>query len=143
MTRLTPISRFTINGHSMFPTLKEGEDILSFNWAFIGRKPKVGEIIVLNYKGRDMVKRVIKVDGEEIFVEGDNKLASTDSRDFGAVSKQDIIGKVIYSEASALSECGYGEIPCPRCDSPVIEVYGRKDAICHNCGFKLTCCGEP
>ena len=38
---------------------------------------------------------------------------------------------------------GINKIPCPQCASPVIGIYGRKDAICTNCGFKLTCCGEP
>ncbi len=118
----------------MFPTLKEGQDIISFNWAYLGRKPAVGEIIVINFNGRDQVKRVIKIAGDQIFVEGDNKLESTDSRHFGPITKENIIGKVVY---------GPNEISCPKCNSPVIGIYGRKDALCKNCGFKLTCCGEP
>ncbi len=129
-----PISRFTVQGHSMLPTLKDGTDVLSFNWAYIGRKPSIGEVIVLNFQGKDLVKRVTKVEGEEIFVEGDNKQDSFDSQDFGTVRASQVVGKVVY---------GFGEIPCPKCSAPVIEVYGRKDAICANCGFKLTCCGEP
>lgn len=129
-----PISKFTIQGKSMIPTLSPGQDILSFNWAYIGRKPKIGEVIVLNYQGKDMVKRVTKVEGEEIFVEGDNQDWSTDSRSFGTVSMDQIVGKVVY---------GTNEIPCPSCSCAVLGVYGRKDAICQNCGFKLTCCGEP
>jgi nickel-type superoxide dismutase maturation protease len=129
-----PISRYTVNGPSMMPTLREGQDVLSFNWAYLGRKPKIGEIIVLNFKGRDLIKRVVKVDGEEIFVEGDNKEFSTDSRDFGAVKMNQVMGKVIYRS---------DEIPCPSCGGLVIGIYGRKDALCKNCGFKLSCCGEP
>jgi len=129
-----PISRFTVHGDSMQPTLSEGQDILSFNWAYIGRRPTPGEVIVLNFQGNDLVKRVVKVEDDQVYVEGDNREASTDSRDFGPVSPSNILGKVIY---------GYNEISCPSCSSPVIGVYGRKDAICQNCGFKLTCCGEP
>lgn len=132
--KIFPIQRFTVSGNSMLPTLIEGQDILSFNWAYIGRKPEVGEIIVLNLNGKELIKRVTKLVGEEVFVEGDNKQESTDSRDFGAVSMDQIIGKVIYHS---------DQIPCPNCESPVIGIYGRKDAICQNCGFKLTCCGEP
>ncbi len=129
----------------MIPTLHPGQDILSFNWAYIGRKPKIGEVIVLNLNGRDMVKRVVKIEDEQIFVEGDNKQslrlpdgslkkASTDSRDFGAITMEKVIGKVIYRT---------NDIPCPKCSSPVMGIYGRKDALCKNCGFKLSCCGEP
>lgn len=91
----SPISRFNVSGNSMLPTLTHGQDILSFNWAYISRKPKIGEVIVLNFAGRDMVKRVTRVMDGEIFVEGDNEVESTDSRDFGTVKLNQIIGKVV------------------------------------------------
>src|SRR3989344_3861020 len=111
----------------MFPTLKEGQDILSINW-FVN--PKVGDVVVIKYGGREMVKRVEKIDGERVFVVGDNPNESTDSRDFGPLNSDDIVGKVVY---------GPNGVPCPKCSSPVIGIYGRKDAICQNCGFKLAC----
>lgn len=88
----TPISRFTVKGNSMIPTLHSGQDILSFNW-FV--RPKVGDIVVIEKNGREMVKRVTKIDGRQILVEGDNKLESTDSKDFGPVNMDQIVGKVI------------------------------------------------
>jgi nickel-type superoxide dismutase maturation protease len=129
-----PISRFTVYGNSMIPTLHSGQDVLSFNWAYIGRKPKVGEIIVLSLNGRDLIKRIEKIMGDEVWVMGDNRAESTDSRDFGTVAIESVVGKVVYSSK---------EIPCPKCGSAVIGIYGRKDALCKNCGFKLSCCGEP
>jgi hypothetical protein len=123
----------------MVPALHPGQDVLSFNWAYINKKPKVGEIIVLNFKGKDLIKRVVKVEGENIFVEGDNKDSSTDSRDFGPIKLDQIKGKIVYATAQQIEEL----IPCLNCESPVIGIYGRKDAICQNCGFKLACCGEP
>lgn len=132
--KIFPISKFTVSGLSMFPTLKEGQEIVSFNWAYLGRKPKVGDIIVIKYQGQEMVKRVSQLKGEQVLVEGDNKNQSTDSRHFGPVKMDQVVGKVIYQS---------DQIPCPNCDSPVVGIYGRKDAICQNCGFKLTCCGEP
>lgn len=134
MTRLLPISKFKVFGDSMLPTLTPGDDILSFNWAYIGRKPSIGEVIVLNFHGRDLVKRVSKIEADQIFVIGDNPDKSTDSRDFGTINMDQIVGKVVY---------GNNEISCPSCNSEVVGVYGRKDAICRNCGFKLTCCDEP
>ncbi len=80
----------------MFPTLKEGQDIISFNWAYLGQKPKKGDIVIIKQNGKEMVKRVQKVDGRHIFVVGDNKTGSTDSRHFGPIKQSQIIGKVIY-----------------------------------------------
>ncbi len=91
-----PISRFNIHGNSMLPTLGPGQDVLSFNWAYIGRKPAIGEVIVLSLNGIEMIKRVTKVEEGEVFVEGDNKSESTDSRDFGTVDIDQIIGRVVY-----------------------------------------------
>lgn len=132
----SPISRFTIVGNSMFPTLVPGQDVVSFNWSYLSRKPKVGDIVVIKVEGKSMVKRVKSVQGNEIMVEGDNIDQSTDSRHFGAVTADQIVGQVIYQSHPDL-------VDCPRCSSQVIGIYGRKDAICQNCGFKLTCCGEP
>lgn len=124
----------------MSPILKEGQDVLSINW-FIN--PKVGDIVVvkrLQAEGtfgrtgyREIVKRIEKIEGDQIWIMGDNQDESTDSRDFGPVKMENIIGKVVYTS---------NQIPCLSCSSPVIGIYGRKDAICQNCGFKLICCGE-
>ena len=126
----SPISRFTVSGNSMTPTLHSGQDVLSINW-FVN--PKVGDIVVIKKSGKEMVKRIQKVEDGKVFVVGDNPSESIDSRSFGPVNMADVVGKGIYS---------LDQIPCPNCGSPVIGVYGRKDAICRNCGFKLVCCGE-
>lgn len=112
----------------MDPTLHPGQDILSINW-FVN--PKVGDIVVLKKEAKEMVKRVQKVVGDRVYVIGDNAKESTDSRDFGLIGLDQVTGKVVYQS---------GQIPCPNCSSPVIGIYGRKDAICQNCGFKLACC---
>ena len=93
----SPISRFTVSGNSMFPTLKPGQDVLSINW-FVN--PKVGDIVVVKSgQGtgyREIVKRVEKLIGGKVWVVGDNKKESTDSRDFGPVSLNQVVGKLIY-----------------------------------------------
>lgn len=153
MTKLIPVSRFTINGNSMVPTLQPGQDVLSFNWAYLGKKPKVGDIVVVKVNGKDMVKRIHKVNGRGVYVMGDNQGESTDSRNFGTVKMDQIVGKVIYKNDVILGSGATPEsrswtsqddiVDCPQCGFQVIGVYGRKDAICQNCGFKLACCGEP
>ncbi len=142
----SPISRFTVSGNSMLPALHPGQDVISFNWSYVGRKPQVGDMVVIKVNGKEMVKRVQSVDASKVFVEGDHKTESTDSRHFGAVGMDQIIGQVVYvseAEESSAYQSHPDLVDCPRCNSQVIGIYGRKDAICQNCGFKLTCCGEP
>ena len=93
--KIIPIQRFTVSGNSMLPTLKPGQDVLCFNWwRLVGIK--VGDIVVIKVNGKEMVKRIQNVYDLEVFVEGDNKKDSTDSRSFGPVKKDQIIGKIIF-----------------------------------------------
>lgn len=91
-----PIQRFTVIGKSMFPSLKPGQDILCFNWAYIFFKLKKGDIVVIKHNGREIIKRIEKIDDSSVCVIGDNREESTDSRDFGLIDKSKIIGKVIF-----------------------------------------------
>lgn len=80
----------------MLPTLKPGQDVLVFNWAYIFSKPKKGDIVIIKYKGKEMIKRVQMYHDRGIFVIGDNARYSTDSRKFGLIEQSDVIGKVIF-----------------------------------------------
>lgn len=91
-----PIQRFTVSGNSMFPTLRSGQDVLCFHWAYIFSKPKGGDIVVVRVNGRDMVKRIQLCHGRGIIVIGDNEKESSDSRSFGAIDRSEIIGKVVF-----------------------------------------------
>jgi len=77
----------------MIPTLREGQDVLVWCW-FIN--PKIGDIVAIKVDGREMIKRIHKVDDRSMFVQGDNEKESIDSRKFGPIKKEQIIGKVIY-----------------------------------------------
>jgi len=92
---LFPLSRYTVHGDSMIPFLKEGEDVVCFNWAYNFTEVKVGDVVVANVKGLKIVKRVLEVDGRRIFLKGDHEIMSTDSRNFGWLDKRQILGKAI------------------------------------------------
>lgn len=80
----------------MTPTLFPKQKILV--WLF--GNLRTGNIVVLKdpRNGRLLVKRIMQIDKEKLFVEGDNKKESTDSRHFGWVSKEFLVGKVIYPQ---------------------------------------------
>lgn len=78
-------------GKSMLPSFKEGNVLL-----FFGRKKyKTGDVVLANIKGRDIIKRVYSISNGQYDLRGDNTDASTDSRNFGLVSRDNILGKVI------------------------------------------------
>lgn len=77
----------------MLPTLKSGQKALVYSWFF---KPKIGDIIVVKMQDIDIIKRIKAISESGVFVEGDNKKESIDSRLFGPVLRQEIVGKVVY-----------------------------------------------
>ena len=80
----------------MAPTLENGRYIIAekFSQLFFGFQ--IGDVAVIKLAdGQKIIKRITAKMGDIYFVEGDNKDHSTDSRHFGLVGKNDIIGKVI------------------------------------------------
>jgi len=79
----------------MEPTLVGGDRILVLR----RRSPRVGDIVAVGDPrpgGRLLVKRVASVVGDQVDLEGDNPLSSTDSRDFGPVDRRAIVGRAVY-----------------------------------------------
>lgn len=83
----------------MQPTIKDGTAVLINKLAYLFKKPKIGDIVVLK-RQKYIIKRIAAInpsaDGEQVFVIGDNKKESNDSRHFGWIGKDNILGKVIY-----------------------------------------------
>lgn len=82
----------------MFPLLKPGEEILVDTRAYRHRLPEIGELVVAKHPHRQdlrIIKRVAFVDENgDCFLVGENREQSSDSRSFGFVSSQRIIGRV-------------------------------------------------
>ena len=86
----------TVSGRSMFPTLTEGEKLTSVRSYLC--KLNVGDIVVAKpYEcdNRLVIKRIANIDGDHYFLLGDNPDESYDSRNYGWVSKKEIVAKVV------------------------------------------------
>lgn len=79
----------------MAPTFKENDIVLVNRLSYFLNRPKIGDLIVLKQR-KHIIKRIKRIKNDKYFVVGDNRKESTDSREFGWVSKKDILGKVIF-----------------------------------------------
>jgi nickel-type superoxide dismutase maturation protease len=96
----------SVSGQSMAPTYNDGD------WLLVryvkgkngkGKSPyKPGDVVVVYRKINEsaaapsyLVKRIKEISPDGIFLLGDNQAASTDSRLWGAVAHQEVIGKVL------------------------------------------------
>ncbi len=86
--------RIKVAGHSMTPTLRDGQFVLVDS----GRMPSVGELVVAEHPaepGRLVVKRVGALVGDSSFeLVSDNPEAGTDSRTWGPVLAENVRGTV-------------------------------------------------
>lgn len=129
------IQNYQISGPSMQNTLQNGQYVLVNKTAYLFHGPERGDVIVFhdpNQPGRDLIKRVIGLPGDQIrmdstniwvnnvelsepyvfqqsnpptqpltvpvnsyYVLGDHRLVSEDSRYFGPISKDYIVGKAV------------------------------------------------
>jgi len=82
----------------MRPGLKPNETVLVNCSAYKTTEPLVGDVVVAThpYKATHVIKRIDRLDSNgRVFVVGDNREESTDSRSFGALRREQIIGKVV------------------------------------------------
>ncbi len=95
--------RFAVAGQSMSPALPGGAWVIVDRRAYLRRLPAPGEIVVVpdpRQPRRLLVKRVRSLEhGDAVWLEGDNALASTDSRTFGTVPASSILGRVRWRYA--------------------------------------------
>jgi nickel-type superoxide dismutase maturation protease len=98
--------RATVRGWSMAPALLPGDRLLFDRLAYTRSRPRVGDIVLVAHPlrpGLHMVKRLGGLPGDclaghvlehgQYWVEGDDPDHSTDSREFGPVRRQDILGR--------------------------------------------------
>jgi hypothetical protein len=94
-----------VEGTSMAPTLRPGTLVVARRR---GRRLRVGDVVIIRHDGRDKIKRVTRLGQatelgiDKIYVEGDNKFNSTDSRHFGWLETASIQGTVIWPLAKSM-----------------------------------------
>lgn len=87
-----------VTGESLSPSYQEGDYVVLTTIPFLLRRLKAGDTIVFrNDIYGLMVKQVEEIDNEQgrVSVVGIHP-NSVDSRHFGAIKRQDIMGKVIW-----------------------------------------------
>jgi len=90
--------RFRVSGDSMYPALRDGDEVEVDLDAFRHRGPRPGEIVLARHPFKRetvMVKRVARIEDDgRVFVVGEDPLCSSDSRGFGALAPESILGLV-------------------------------------------------
>ena len=89
--------RFRVVGASMLPTLRAGEEVLLDTHAYDHVAPQVGDIVVAYHPEQPdlkIIKRVGEVMENGLFLSSDNPSAGNDSRQFGVVGMDKVVGRV-------------------------------------------------
>lgn len=107
------ITTFRVDGQSMMPTLRNRELLLINLMAYTFAPPQQDDMVIVAYEGDSkthFVKRIVGTPGnqvefkgeqiflapDEYFVVGDNRDHSTDSRAYGPIKKDQLVGKVVH-----------------------------------------------
>jgi len=106
--RLWIAQPFIVSGNSMAPTFHNGDYLIIDELSYEVRKPERGEVIVFRYPknpSQFFIKRIAGLPGEtingiilannEYYVLGDNTSASSDSRYWGPVKSNLIVGRAL------------------------------------------------
>lgn len=77
----------------MEPTLKPGQVVFGVGFY---RKLRPRHIVIVRHNGLEKVKRIERIEGQQVYLLGDNPAASTDSRDFGLVPISSVVARVLF-----------------------------------------------
>lgn len=92
-----PAALHTVYGTSMYPRIQPGQVIIVNRYAYLFTQPEIDDVLVFIQpdSNRLMIKRVSAIaDGPVYYVTGDNRRESLDSRHFGVLTRDAIIGRV-------------------------------------------------
>ncbi len=90
--KLWPLGLFRVSGQSMLPTYHPGDVVVGWRWF----KPQVGQVVVASTSERTVIKRIKRLADDQVWVEGDNSTASTDSRSKGSYPTAKLAARVLF-----------------------------------------------
>ncbi|MFY9326292.1 MAG: S26 family signal peptidase [Candidatus Nanopelagicales bacterium] len=79
-------------GDSMRPTVLTGDFLMVKRTL----QYRIGDLVVVQLAEQQLVKRIVDANAEQVWLSGDNVKASDDSRKFGWIEKNQIVGKVLF-----------------------------------------------
>jgi nickel-type superoxide dismutase maturation protease len=88
--------RFAVAGRSMEPTLQDGDWVLVDKTAYGDHRPRIGDLVAARdprHPARIVFKRVARRNPKGVWLLGDNPAESTDSRTFGWVADDLVMGR--------------------------------------------------
>jgi type IV secretory pathway protease TraF len=77
----------------MVPTLYPGQYVIATN---LFNKPVINDVVVIRHNQVDKIKRIKNIQNQKLFLIGDNSRQSVDSRSFGWLSINSVVGRVIW-----------------------------------------------
>ncbi|MCA9332956.1 hypothetical protein KDA00_03715 [Candidatus Saccharibacteria bacterium] len=96
---MLPLLIRKVHGHSMMPSFPPNTYICGLRWF---NTLKTGNVIVFEHQGKEKIKRIEKIVDQKLYVVGDHKDASTDSRAFGLIETDSVTAKVIWPRSNKL-----------------------------------------
>jgi len=74
----------------MHPTLRDGDLVVGWR-----SRLRVGTIVIAKRGDHEIIKRVERIEGDKVYVAGDNREDSTDSRHYGNIRRSAILGTIM------------------------------------------------
>ncbi|MCC6388091.1 MAG: nickel-type superoxide dismutase maturation protease [Dehalococcoidia bacterium] len=92
-------TRYCVRGVSMEPAFRDGDFVVVDRAAYRRAAPKAGQVVIATdprEPARTVVKRAAEVTDTDVTLRGDNAAHSTDSRTYGPIPRDAVIGRVVF-----------------------------------------------
>ena len=81
--------RFRLKGHSMFPLLRNGKDVVILEKC-PAESLQPMDVVLFRYRGKHVLHRIIRREGERLLIQGDGSIVAKEE-----CTVDDVVGKVL------------------------------------------------